>query len=170
MNHPKATLYDVLRITAILKQNPGIRGVEIFGSVARTGSGNDLDILLVVDDETAQSFMARATEHIRRAIYLSDVLASIEEWAPEVSPIREPREQATIEILGDGFAHCIDEARAYLQAKFQQPPPIDLFLVPLRWREQISNLERGFPQGDREFWNNVARDAQPLPSREGQSL
>src|SRR5579864_1278486 len=45
---------------AIKDRAAGVLGVELFGSVARSGKGHDFDLILIVDDATAEKFWATA--------------------------------------------------------------------------------------------------------------
>jgi len=151
-------------VAEILLRDGRICGVEIFGSIARTGNGRDIDLILLVQSRTiATEFVIQTKAAIEDEIALRDALGTLEGSmvpSPHLAYDFNLREKVAIKILGKGFKARLERAHESLLHKIdRQARGLDLFILPLSWREEIRLLEQGFPQGDPDFWQNLKKDA-----------
>lgn len=157
------TLSHAHEVATIFKRHPLVTEVLVFGSVARNGSGNDLDLVLVVDEQTAAEFARSTTETVREEFITTAILDDIiGDFARPAYPLVGIREKIAAKILGSQFSPLIHAAQALLSSATKRRGKIDLFLLPPNWQNERKKLQDIFPQSDSSFWNNVARDAQRL--------
>lgn len=131
-------------VAAILKRHHSISGIELFGSIARDGQGNDLDLIIISDDggrefiELMGEGVTGLSNDMRFDIYHNFHLRVI----------------VAIKVFGDDFFDLLLEAeeRIYWAR-------IDLFVFPQNWREHLNVLQDALPHKDPEFMRNIARDA-----------
>ena len=149
-------LDDAQKISGILQRHLLVKGIELFGSVARTGTGNDLDLILLADDHNVADFITQTKMRIRAWVELTEIEAEL--FIPYDPDQLSPRELAAVDVFGKDFRILLEDARR-LVPREPHKSTIDLFVLPLNWREMIDELEKIYPQGRRKFWMNVAREA-----------
>lgn len=132
--------YD-LELAALVAESclqcSGVHEVYLFGSVAHYGkSDKDIDLLLVVDGDTADGFITRVLAH-------SNVMYSP---GKAIDLIRY-REYVAISLLG-----------LFLSGEDRRKIQVDLFLMPVDWKRRVQNGWVPF-KGDPEFLSTVANSA-----------
>lgn len=132
--------WDARRIGASFREHPLILGVEVYGSVARDGLGNDLDLILVVADDTARSFIDR----------MRSTMAT-RQWGIFKRRFSVTQKQVAHALLGEPFGQILAAAaRAGIH--------VDVILFPPDWRLRAAELDRQL--GNRPtFMQQVCRDA-----------
>ena len=161
------TLEDA-RILAgeLKKRSPLVRGVDLIGSVAKHGTGHDVDLAILVDDDVARQWWAAEERNIRP------------KWPHFLLPVRR-----FCKIVFRPFDHFLiagREARKRARASRllgvdldklvslrPNVPYIDSFLFPKDWRDGIKPdlaLMESIAQvqGDwraKAFFEYAARDA-----------
>lgn len=145
-------LDDAVAVAQILKRHPHVQGVELFGSIARVGSGNDIDLIILSD--RAEGFFARAAGIVRITAELADLLDI-------ALPLQlSPREEATVEVLGVDFRPLLMRARKCLP-RTRSKSPLDLFVLVPDWKKHLDELERNMIPGT-TFWKTIAKEAKPI--------
>ena len=128
---------------------PGIARVELYGSISRDGVGNDIDILLVVDDEKT---------YIN---FVSEVLHQVN--AHETS-----KEHSGAQYRARAVEHIFGKNMGIIRERMHVIPDdtgsnpylyLDMFVVPWDWRSRLDELQGHLPHDDPKFMKNVARDA-----------
>lgn len=134
-----------LVVAEILRCHPRVQEVQVFGSVARSGRGRDLDLILVSGEGVA-------TDFLRSARYaLSDRSAYREEG-------RSIRLQIARRVLGSSFeTHTLTQvSRVVIRTE------LDVFIFPPDWRGRLTELQAALPHGDPQFMRKIAQDAVTL--------
>jgi predicted nucleotidyltransferase len=162
-----ATLDDARALAAELRRrSPIVRGVDLFGSTARNGTGHDVDFAILVNDEVARAWWLSEEKNIRP------------KWPYFLLPIRRLVKNVFRPLdnfLIDGRENC-KRARASrllgvdldeLVKIRSDVPYIDSFLFPQDWRtgakpnyvaiDRITNLKNDWRA--RAFFEYAARDA-----------
>lgn len=117
--------------------------IEVFGSVARNGSGNDIDMIICVPEELSWRFFGYVRsgnmfEYENSArLRLSVAFDLLTEDDGLGSPF--------LDVLGDDFDGALD-----------------VFLFPQNWRCRLYELQHELPHKDPNFMSNVARDARVI--------
>lgn len=128
----------------IFHKGEGVKGVELFGSIARGEGvtlGSDFDVIILVDDLTA-------------LLWLCDVKAYADDFDEEIysESVAGFRRRSALEIIGlstdDIFGLTTVQARKQ-----------DFFLFPENWRDMLEELQFLGRHRDPEFTRNIARDA-----------
>jgi hypothetical protein len=135
------------RVGEILACESGVCEVLLFGSVARLGSGKDIDLIIVAHEALAERFLRSIKilypnyrRHERLAIY----------------PMKTIRRNAADFAFWNGR-----DSPTLLQEAVSAAHPVelDIFVFPPNWRDQLDRLQTDFPNRDPEFMENIARDA-----------
>ncbi|MGB2787218.1 MAG: nucleotidyltransferase domain-containing protein [Candidatus Saccharimonadaceae bacterium] len=136
---------DLHQIQYLASFGGPVQWVEVFGSIARGSGGesSDLDVILVVDDETASKW---AENVIKRLGYFGRAFSNSDFY----DSAKHARLDVAAEILG-----TVPEA-IYLLWYMRN---IDIFLFPPDWRDHLDELQRIGRHSDPMFMQNVARDA-----------
>ncbi len=143
-----------LKVAQIFRHCEQITAVEVFGSVARDGKGDDLDLILIVDEQIAQKFFtAVATEERYRAELRADgfmkrYFGSAKSRLEIAENVLSEEDQAFENVFLDSWIEI--ELR------------LDLFLFPQNWRERLVELQTAMPHADPQFMEKIAVDARPL--------
>jgi predicted nucleotidyltransferase len=146
----------VLQVVNNLKKVDDIEDIYLFGSVARNGSGHDIDIIVTVSDTLFQKW----TTSVKRKIVM------ITDGDPEIEDMyfnAAIRFDAAAELLGLDF---IDFCFEFFDANGLRGYPvdyicvdIDLFLFPHDWKERLEELQTHLPHSDPKFMEKIAKDA-----------
>lgn len=131
----------------------GVESIEVFGSIARGEMGFDIDLLIHVNDDVSEKFFRalRGTGsgyHCSRGRRFQVVFEGYGNYVPPVLVCREFFSEEPEE--DDAFhkaCHCIYR---YM---------LDVFLVPVDWRNRLQELQSRLPHRDPNFMRNIARDA-----------
>ena len=115
----QVTLKQAKRVIEILKKHPHVLDVQIFGSVADTGHGNDLDLILVCNEQCAKNFHSQLEAVASINEYLEDLCPTIQENASA-----KLREQVIMQILGGNFGTLLKRAKDIIR-----PAALDLLIT-----------------------------------------
>lgn len=139
---------------AILKCHPWVLGVELFGSVAREGSGNDLDLIIIADDDRGSDFISLMGHYL--LMRPSDATADSMQYDMKNGVYADwrLRQMVTREVLGRDFGSLLTKAQAKISWA-----TTDLFVFPRNWRDYLGALQSALPHGDPDFMQNIAKDA-----------
>jgi hypothetical protein len=136
-----ATRADAERIVETLKQNSGIRRVELFGSVLKYGIGHDIDLIVLVDKEIAHKWWQGASEElrVRMGTWLQPLRRFIKTYLPWLDEMtirsRKARRLALAsELTGVDFVAAGNGI------------VLDVFLLPEDWRVEDA-LNTGVLEG-----------------------
>ncbi len=127
----KATIVDAHLAALIMREIPQIQGIEVFGSLARSGKGNDIDLLLLTDDVLSIQFFNECEK---------DVITVLGASSP-----KERRRRAAAKVLGPAFNKILKSLTSAKKADF------DVFLAPPDWRDRTPSTH--------PFWSQLNRDA-----------
>jgi len=131
---------------AILKGHRWIFGVELFGSVARDGSGKDLDLIIISDDSRGMDFIEMMQYHL--------MTGNVTLMGYGIYADGHLRETVAMRVLREDFDDRLAKARSQISGA-----NIDLFIFPHNWRNHLRSLQNALPHSDPEFMENIARDA-----------
>lgn len=149
MNQIVVTQRDALEVASVFMNTPNVFGVDLVGSIAREGKGNDLDMVLIVDTFRYASFV--------RALSVHETYDANESEEDEYyTGFKSQRRAAALEIV------ALDPV---LNAWFEcatRTFSVDLFLMPEGWKERINEVQSHLPHRDPEFVRHIATDAVTL--------
>lgn len=140
---------DAIQVAEAFLQLEPVKGVEVFGSIARKGQGKDVDLIVLVDYEIYDNFRRRVSSELRRHdIYYAYGAAGIRIRYAAITLMAasgNPSTHIPFDILyADG---CV------------AGEPLDIFLFPEDWRERLVELQMALPHVDPCFMGNLAVDA-----------
>ncbi len=146
-SYEKITMQVAREIADAFRRIPGFPGQEIycFGSVARDGEGNDLDLAITVPEYLWCEFRQRVLEEIQ-STKLSRVVYGF--------GTATTRFEIGYGLLGGRYAP--------FELPYSKRWQIDLFLFPTNWRHRLGELQDALPHSDPNFMCNIAVDAVPL--------
>lgn len=129
----------------------GVSAIELYGSISREGTGNDIDLIIIVDDEVLyQKFVACVKQQIE-----SDNL-------PDISGVAL-RRNAVEEIFGvPQFTNLIYQIHMPSPGHRHAHLFLDMFVMPVDWRDRLNELQGNLPHDDPQFMRNIANDAYPI--------
>jgi len=131
-------------VATALVQLPGVIRVEVYGGISREGRGNDIDLLLVVDNESLyQKFISGVHERIKE-----DIVGH--ELGPRL------RLASIIGLWGEEWLGV---------ENWPEQPLLDMFVMPSNWHDRLSELQGDLPHDDPQFLENIQFDAYVLASR-----
>ena len=137
---------DAIDVARKFHENAGL-SAEIFGSVARSGTGRDIDLIVIVDEGTFQAFVSdvRRRNEGRNAF---DVYGKTRQrfFAAD---------EATNGMIGDVVF-------SNLRGIVRRHDNLDIFLFPENWRHRLDEIQRALPNRDPNFMKNIARDARKV--------
>lgn len=128
---------------------PGVAYVELYGSIAREGVGNDIDMVIVVNDEnTYRDFVAEVMSRVHRA-ETNKGYSQAQYRAEAVERIFGEHLGIVRTLMHDTRDQTAKNVYLYL----------DMFIAPRDWRERLDELQEHLPHDDPYFMHNIARDA-----------
>lgn len=136
---------DALRIAPVFLNSRGVRAVEVFGSVARSGEGNDLDLAVVVEGAFYASYVIDLREQMGYGDYYADY--------------KYERRTAALEAL-----YFTTAQRGWLES-VTAGIELDLHLLPMGWKKQTDLVQRHLPHDDLNFVSKIAKEAVTLECR-----
>lgn len=144
------TQYDALEVASVFMNAPSVLGAELVGSVARKNSGNDLDLVLLVNPFRYASFVS--------AMSYDDAQqdASESEDDSYYSGFKARRLNAVLRIVA--LPPVLNAWFKCATRRFN----VDLFLMPEGWKEHIDEVQSHLPHRDPEFVRHIAGDAVTL--------
>lgn len=151
MVQPTIDLASAVKVAEIFRRYPQVQAVEVFGSVARDGIGNDLDLILVADEKIAQDFIGRVeyeiqlfSKNIRLSIYFDNAFTR-----SEVAETVLDADQ-----FGNGiFQEALAEAGEI---------GVDIFIFPPDWRDRLTELQGRMGHDDPNFMEKISKDARQI--------
>ena len=138
------------RVADILRGHPRIQKLFLFGSVARDGFGEDLDLIIIASDETASRF--REIIDIR----CGDLPKSVRGLGADLYIMKRLRFDAADLALQWDIPDVIEMYEAATEA---DPVRLDVFVFPPDWKDRLEELQTAVPHKDPKFMENIARDA-----------
>lgn len=151
MNQMAVTRQDALEVASVFMNASTILGVDLVGSVAREGEGNDLDMVLIVSAIRYASFV--------RAMSVHDTDDVSQNGEDEYYDYKGHRLTAALEIVA-----LSPVLNAWLECAIRAFN-VDLFLMPQGWRRHVDEVQKHLPHRDPEFVRNIAADAVTLKRR-----
>lgn len=154
------TMQDARRVARLLYRNPSVQAVEIFGSVARVRRGQDLDLIVVTDRNTALKFLKSLDSSIgqeweywgRRGGY-----SGRRKVGPFVTAVAETLKQWRLtqaqKLLGWRFRLFLWRVRWLLGAG-----SLDILIFPPEWRND-EDVAKRMISPDEQFMTDIAREA-----------
>ena len=139
-------------VARIFKGHPWVYDVLLFGSVARGGVGEDLDLILISDDRRARDFIELLKGWL--GLYPEVEFPAMTLLYGTVYAESELRISAAAETLGENFHSLLQEART--KANWAK---IDLFVFPRGWRDRLQVLQSALPHEDPDFMEKISREA-----------
>ena len=147
---PRNPLQQVSGVTAVkvakLFLTQGIGSVELYGSISREGVGNDLDLILIVDEEKMYQDFVAETKIFVEVVGVSHgsfcrLLAArrISPWLDHV---------------------CCSTVFATIHPGINEL--LDVYLMPQNWRDRIDEIQSHLPHSDPCFVKNIAKDARVI--------
>jgi len=140
-------LADAEKVAKTMASNPNVRGVEIFGSVARDGVGNDLDIILLIDTNRFSSLYYDIAEFPYYG-------AGWDFFRPGIGA--ESTKLMRIELIQETLEMEDEMFRAEQLVGFGN---MDIFVMDPKWRERLDYHQEMMEHRDPNFMCNIARDA-----------
>lgn len=155
MNQITVTQRDALEVASVFMNAPTILGVDLVGSVAREGKGNDLDMALIVDAFRYATF-------VRLMAGWDGYEASEDDNQDDeyYTGFKAFRRQAVLEIVA-----LTPVLNAWLECATRDFS-VDLFLMPQGWRKRTDEVQAHLPHRDPEFVRHIATDAVMLKRHE----
>lgn len=173
------TMETARHVADVLIQIPQVEEVFLFGSVARDGEGNDLDIILVVSDDVFRLFAAELNRLARResarqecydfsyevqldaehdSDFMDEWLSHHEELAfyAESSRKGSRSELLLLECIGP-FAETI-----FRKLDTQVAGMLEVLCMPPGWQDKLETLQDILPHKDPEFMQNISGDVVKL--------
>lgn len=148
MSFDKAiTIEDAKPVLEALTNTSSVKEVLVFGSVARDGRGNDLDVILVVEMYVYISLLKGMWQEMQCS-YCGDSYADFCDQRNSIITRELPTTPAEFGWIGSTIAAL--------------PAGIDLHVVPEGWRNHLDEIQQHLPHDDSRFMSNIARDARDL--------
>lgn len=136
---PKVTREKAVAIAKFLMRHKHVLDVLVFGSIAKNGIGNDVDLVIIADFKHAQKFLTIADIKLPPRVYVN----------------KRMREEIAIEVLGEHFEDFVAEAKDAVGAD------LDLFVFPPDWRERLDAIRHSLHVKP-AFMQNIVWDAVSL--------
>lgn len=136
----QVTYAKATEVISALLNATRVLSIEVVGSVARQGHGNDLDLVLVVDP-------------IAYATFIRDMNIGTDGYDDYYFDFKEARCEAAMRIIG---LHPL--AKAWF-ASVTRGLSYDLHLMPRNWQAHITEIQAHLPHEDANFVRNIAQDA-----------
>ena len=155
-NDMQAALHSLV---TTLKNVPNIQDIYLFGSVAREGAGNDIDIIATVPDKLFSEW----TSNVLTAVHS---INDTEEKDDSLYFNADLRMSCAADLLGidpedfEFYFENVIGVRGYpISFSFVYT---DLFLFPHNWKERLEELQNMLPHSDPEFMYKIAKDVKLL--------
>ncbi len=133
--------------------HPEVRGIELFGSVAREGSGNDLDFIILASPALAAKFFASEVKQMKeRGEAEPCLLHCVHKYG----------------YSGDEPDHFLDKDFQQLLVKAKRVLPrnqtyMDVLVLPVGWRKKEAAIMKIFPRMiDDGLWDDIFYDARRI--------
>jgi hypothetical protein len=151
MNQIAVSQKDALEVASVFMNAPTVIGVDLVGSVAREGKGNDLDMVLLVSPFRYASF-------VRSMMGWDEDVAEEDEWEDSYmfGGYKSSRRKAALEIVA-----LTPVLSAWLECATRSFN-VDLFLMPEGWRKHADEVQKHLPHRDPQFVRHIATDAVTL--------
>lgn len=137
------TLNDATNIASILLNAPSVIGVELIGSVAREGKGNDLDLVVLVNVFRYTSYVVALQRLSIEDPYYTDFYMDF----------TTERTNAALNTLQ---MHSL--LRGWLKMTTQDFK-VDIHLMPQNWQRHTAEVQQHLPHDDADFVSKIAKDA-----------
>ena len=134
---------------AILKLHPEVDAVELFGSVARDGVGDDLDLIVIANKKYYEKF-------VRQTNRISDQ-ECFDEGTPYYGNFTGISSLSATNVMGEEFFSLTVDVFTLVNGKH-----LDLFIFYKDWQNDIKSLQKDLPHRDPDFIKNIALDAFPI--------
>lgn len=146
------TRKDAEAVATRLLSLRGVVRIEVCGSIARVGKGNDIDLVVVVNDESVYRNFVMETMH---TIWHAD--------AYHCGP--SYRKEAVKNTFGSDNYYTKVTCGIFPLIRLDAEECLDLFVMPQDWKERLDELQNDLPHDDPLFMRNIAKDAQVLVAR-----
>lgn len=137
---------DTRKVLELLANVQGVKALEVIGSLAREGKGNDLDLVVVVNVYVYITYI--------KLMWVAITAGLTDDNIDAYADYRVERERAALDALKIEY-----EQLGELQSAIKELGSIDLFLMPEGWKKRIEEIQGHLPHDDRHFVENIARDA-----------
>jgi len=162
----KISIETAKEISHLLVKIDSIKGVDIFGSVARDGCGADFDLIILVSQEKAQEWWVSAKMRIRQRSFFTVLYHKLKKVIPFFETIFEgEKRKRGVSIASDVFKHN-------LVSFFENHKPkikVDIIVLPENWRTGgivnygvLKKLKPTPDAGTIMFFERIAKDAKRL--------
>lgn len=153
-------------IARLLFEKTNIKGVDIFGSVARQGYGADLDLIILADKERAQRWWAGAKMRIQKRSFFTIVYHRLKKIIPFFEIIFERKKRGKgVSLASSIFNYDLSSFFGNYKPKIK----VDLVVLPENWRdgdtlnyEIIKKLNPSPDKGTILFFERIAKDSKRL--------
>ncbi len=149
----KTTQEEAERVArAILYKIPEIAGIDIFGSIAKKGRGNDIDMFILVSDALYREWLEQTHFTIRTQTFWTQLFYYSKKYIPCFEWYTSHKKwQHGRCILYDLFGQSIEEIA---KAELGRYVRIDTVLAPADWKRNGSRLQNdfGLSQGTINFY------------------
>jgi|SRR3989344_8246065 len=151
-------------IAHIFRRHPHVQEVLLFGSVARCGLGNDLDLILITDETRANDFVQCLNRLIEE---FENRMRRVAEHSAQRDPFAEVyhHKRLRLEAIEETLEAYTDDSPNNFLSLYHSAQALvghnalDLFLFPPDWRTKLEDMQKALPNRDPMFMQNVARDA-----------
>jgi predicted nucleotidyltransferase len=154
--HPEIVKATLAKLAIDFRQRMEIDDVYVFGSVARTGTGNDLDIIVTVSEYHFRLWAEDLTStlddiHEKRVVdtYMT---------AGDIRMLAADRLLGIPDEYSDGYIDFSD-AKGINGYPLETYMFIDIFLFPEDWKQSVDELQSMLPNKDPNFMRNIAKEA-----------
>lgn len=137
---------DTRNVLELFANVQGVKGLDVIGSLARKGEGEDLDLVIVVDVYVYITYI--------KLMWVAITAGLTNDNLDAYTDYREERERAVFEALNIGYRQLGE-----LQSAIQELGSVDLFLMPEGWKKRTAEIQGHLPHDDWRFVENIARDA-----------
>lgn len=145
--HEPFSYRDAELIGKAIARLPGVARIDLYGSIARHHVGNDIDLLIVVKDESLYNQFVKGVNDI---LNVTSLLLCPGYYA----------RQCAIKAIWKNFP----VADAILPHRSDASEYLDMFVMPQNWRNRIEEIQGNMPHNDPQFVRNISKDAYFLAS------
>ncbi|MFZ2167432.1 MAG: hypothetical protein WAV50_01020 [Minisyncoccia bacterium] len=133
---PKVSREKAVEIAKLLYRHKHVRDVLLFGSVARDGVGEDIDIIIITDFERARQFLT-----------VVDIVLP-----PRAYTHKRMRQEIASEVLEEHFADLL------ARAKEVAGTDLDILVFAPDWREHLEAIRQAL-HAEPAFIQSIVWDA-----------
>ncbi len=145
--HEPFSYHDAELIAKAIVQLHGVARIDLYGSIARHHVGNDIDLLIVVKDESLYDQFVKGVNDI------------LNDKSPLLCPGYYARHCVIRRIWSDFPAVDL-----VLPHRSDASEYLDMFVMPQNWRSRIEEIQGNMPHDDPQFVHNISKDAYFLAS------